>query len=180
MSTVIPGERIEPAELSAAEVRVLEAIDEQALVQDLVELIRMPSVTGTDAESDLQHRQAGAAERPRVRGRRLEAGPRALAAMPEHPGTESSRSEGYGVVGVLGPARAVPALVLQGHVDVVPTGDLGKWDDRNPFSGDIRGGAIRGRGRVRHEGRGRGEHGRRPRAGRVRRARWSGRSRCTP
>ncbi|HEY8318802.1 MAG TPA: ArgE/DapE family deacylase [Amnibacterium sp.] len=146
MSTVIPGRRIESAELSAAELRVLDAIDEQALVQDLVETIRIPSVTGSDGESDLQHRQAG-----RLRGLGFEVDAwkldlAALAVMPDHPGTESLRSEGYGVVGVLGARDAVPALVLQGHVDVVPTGDLGKWDDRNPFSGDIRGGSIRGRG----------------------------------
>ena len=40
------------AELTRAELSVLDTIDEQALVDDLVELIRVPSVTGTDAESD--------------------------------------------------------------------------------------------------------------------------------
>ena len=41
--------------LSPAELRVLEAIDEAAVVQDLVDLIQIPSVTGSDAESDAQH-----------------------------------------------------------------------------------------------------------------------------
>ena len=39
--------------------------------------------------------------------------------------------------------------MLQGHVDVVPTGDLAKWADADPFSADIRGagrGYLHGRG----------------------------------
>ena len=43
------------ADLSAAERRVLDAIDETELVATLVKLVRTPSVTGTDAEADLQH-----------------------------------------------------------------------------------------------------------------------------
>ncbi|EYR62881.1 peptidase M20, partial [Actinotalea ferrariae CF5-4] len=39
-----------------------------------------------------------------------------------------------------------PALVLQSHVDVVPTGDLDRWVDRDPWSGVIRDGAVHGRG----------------------------------
>jgi acetylornithine deacetylase len=37
-------------------------------------------------------------------------------------------------------------LVLQGHVDVVPTGDLEKWVDRDPWSGAIHDGVVHGRG----------------------------------
>ena len=44
------------------ESRVLASIDEDALVSSLVELIRVPSITGTDAESELQHSQARALE----------------------------------------------------------------------------------------------------------------------
>jgi acetylornithine deacetylase len=42
--------------------------------------------------------------------------------------------------------EGVPALVLQGHVDVVPTGDLAKWPGRDPFSGTISGNTLHGRG----------------------------------
>ncbi|MER7499840.1 hypothetical protein AB0L05_23930 [Nonomuraea pusilla] len=41
-----------------AEARVLNAIDEAETVNLLAEAVRVPSVTGTDAESDLQHRFA--------------------------------------------------------------------------------------------------------------------------
>jgi acetylornithine deacetylase len=131
--------------MSAAEARVLDAIDEQALVDDLVDMIRVPSVTGTDAESDLQHQHADrlAALGFDVDSWQLDLA--ALAAREDHPGTEAPRTEGYGVVGVLGPAGE-PALVLQAHVDVVPTGDPATWIDGDAWSGSIRGGAVHGRG----------------------------------
>jgi acetylornithine deacetylase len=125
--------------------RVLDALDQRALVEELVALIRVPSVTGTDAESDLQFRHAGrlAALGFDVDTWKLDL--EALDAHPDHPGTEAARTEGYGVVGTLGPA-GVPALVLQGHADVVPHGDLAQWADRDPWSGAIRGDVVHGRG----------------------------------
>ncbi|HEU4677046.1 MAG TPA: ArgE/DapE family deacylase [Motilibacteraceae bacterium] len=134
-----------PDQLTRADLAVLDAIDEQALVNDLVGLVQVPSVTGTDAESDLQHRHATALSALDYRVDLWELDLAGLAAHPGFPGTEAPRAEGYGVVGVWGP-EGVPALVLQGHVDVVPTGDLGNWLDRNPWSGAIRGNAVHGRG----------------------------------
>jgi acetylornithine deacetylase len=131
--------------LSRAERDVLDVIDEQALVDELVELIRVPSVTGSDAESDLQHRHARQLEALGFDVDSWKIDLDQLAARPDHPGTEVPRTEGYGVVGVLGPP-GVPVLVLQGHVDVVPTGDLDKWPQRDPWSGSVGGGAIHGRG----------------------------------
>lgn len=133
------------SELSGAERRVLASIDESALVQELIDLIRVPSVTGTDAESDLQHRFE-----VQLHGLGFEVDAwkldlQALEAHPDYPGTEAPRSEGYGVVGSIGPT-GTPALVLQSHVDVVPTGDLDKWVDRDPFSGSVRDGIVHGRG----------------------------------
>lgn len=132
-------------ELTCTEAHVLDALDEQALVSDLVTMIGIPSVTGSDAESELQdwHARRLCALGFDVDLWKLDLG--ALAARPDFPGTEASRVEGYGVVGVLGPAGA-PALVLQGHVDVVPTGDLDNWRHRNPWSGAIEDGAVHGRG----------------------------------
>lgn len=91
-------------ELSRAELRVLDAIDEQTLVSELVNLIRVPSVTGSDAESELQYWHAGqlAALGFDVDTWKLDLGE--LASHPAYPGTEAPRTEGYGVVGVLGPA----------------------------------------------------------------------------
>lgn len=137
-------------DLTATQRRVLDAIDEQETVRHLVDLIRTPSVTGADAESDLQHRLARELTELGCDVDLWRLDLDALAADPHHPGTEAERTEGWGVVGVLGPTRTdtddTPALVLQGHSDVVPTGDLDRWPDRDPWSGAIRDGAVHGRG----------------------------------
>lgn len=132
-------------ELSVAERRVLEAIDEQVLVDELIDMIRVPSITGTDAESELQHRHSSQLTALGFRVDAWQLDLDGLAAHPDHPGTEARRSEGFGLAAAVGP-EGTPALVLQGHVDVVPTGDLDKWVDRDPFSGVIRDGAVHGRG----------------------------------
>lgn len=134
-----------PAELAAAELRVLDAIDEDALVAELVDLIRVPSITGTDGESDLQHRHAGQLAELGFAVDAWKLDLAELMAHPDYPGTEAARTEGYGVVGNLGPDGPA-ALVLQAHVDVVPTGDIEKWVNRDPWSGSIVDGAVHGRG----------------------------------
>ena len=131
--------------LTRPEARVLAAIDEQHLVDDVVALIRTPSLTGSDAESELQHWHARELSRLGFDVDTWKLDLAELAAHPDHPGGEAPRLEGYGAVGVLGPA-GVPELVLQGHVDVVPTGDLDNWEDRDPWSGAIKGDTVHGRG----------------------------------
>jgi acetylornithine deacetylase len=126
------------------EARVLDTLNEQALVDELRQLVRLPTVTGTDAESDLQHTLAA---RYGSWGLDVDAWKLdldALRADPRYPGTEAERTEGYGLVAQTAPGT--PALVLQGHVDVVPVGDLAKWPDRDPYSAAIRGDVLYGRG----------------------------------
>lgn len=130
--------------LSPAQIRVLDAIDERAVVDDIVSLVRVPSVTGTAAESELQH----------LMGRRLaELGMDVdlwqldldeLRRDPEFPGLEAERTEGYGLVATSG--EGLPALILQGHADVVPIGDPAAWAGDEPFGGAIRGDSVVGRG----------------------------------
>ena len=43
--------------------------------------------------------------------------------------------------------KEAPTLILNGHLDVVPAGDLDRWSF-HPFAGDVQGGFIRGRGSV--------------------------------
>lgn len=132
--------------LTDVEAHALSFLDETALVADLVELIRIPSVTGTDAESDLQHRQSTqlAAFGLAVDTWKLDLA--ALRADPRFPGTEADRVEGYGVVATSGDGDGTPALVLEGHVDVVPLGDLDRWGTNDPFGGRIDGDVVHGRG----------------------------------
>lgn len=135
--------------LTAAHRRVLDAIDTAALVEHVVRLVRVPSVTGTDPESELQHEMADQLSELGMDVDLWKLDLDELAADPDYPGVEADRSEGYGVVGVAaGADEREPALILQGHIDVVPVGDIGKWGADGPFSGEIRGDAILGRGTV--------------------------------
>ena len=45
-------------DLSDLELRALAFVDERELVRDLLDLVAVPSISGHDAESDLQHRVA--------------------------------------------------------------------------------------------------------------------------
>ncbi len=101
------------ADLTAAERRVLEAVDEDELVETLVELVRVPSVTGTDAEAELQHTMARWYEEAGLEVDLWSLDLEGLRADPEFPGTEAPRLEGYGVVGT-GRARAVRASSCKG------------------------------------------------------------------
>jgi acetylornithine deacetylase len=131
--------------ISAVEARVLDAIDDAVTVSLLAEAVRVPSVTGTDAESELQHwcaRLLTEADLD-VDIWKLDLG--TLKEMAGFPGTEAPRVEGYGVVGVT-EGEGEPALILQGHVDVVPTGDPANWQGNDPFTPRITGDVLHGRG----------------------------------
>jgi len=95
-------------ELTAAEARILDALDVPLMVASLVELVRVPSVTGTDAESELQHRQAGSLADLGFDVDEWKLDLDALRADPAFPGTEAPRTEGYGVAATYG--EGAPAL----------------------------------------------------------------------
>ncbi|MEP6629580.1 MAG: M20/M25/M40 family metallo-hydrolase [Lapillicoccus sp.] len=141
-----PAERAGTA-LTTAERRILDALDEQAMTALLVDLVRVPSVTGSDAESSLQHDLGRLliAEGLDVDAWAVDL--EALRADPQFPGSEAERTEAYGLVGVL-PGRSAPdepALVLQGHVDVVPVGDRTAWA-HDPYGASVVGRVLHGRG----------------------------------
>ncbi|WP_222706646.1 hypothetical protein [Lacisediminihabitans profunda] len=83
-------------ELTPIESRVLDSFDEQTLVDTLVALIRVPSVTGTDAESELQHAQATLLEQSGLDVDAWKFDLDELRADPGFPGEETGRTEGYG------------------------------------------------------------------------------------
>lgn len=130
-------------DLSDVELRALAFVDERELVRDLVDLIAVPSVSGSDAESDVQHLLA-----KQLRELDLDLDlwqldlPR-LTSDPAFPGWEAVRTEAWGLVASSGPGE--PELVLQGHVDVVPSGDLAQWRT-DPFTGTVEGRTVHGRG----------------------------------
>ena len=130
---------------SAAERRVLDHLDEDALVESLAELVRIPSLGGSDAEVEIQDVCAGWLRDLDTDVDRWDIDLEDLAADPWFPGAEVTRDQAVGVVGTTA-GEGMPGLVLQGHLDVVPAGDPENWLGIEPFSADIRDGALYGRG----------------------------------
>jgi acetylornithine deacetylase len=119
---------------------VVEAVAAQAddTVEALRELVRTPSVTGGET--------AAQAVMLRQIGLDVEVYTPTRTEVQDHP---SFSDDGLPlgdrpvVVGRTGPS--VPTVVLNGHVDVVPTGDARRWRD-DPWSAKVRDGAVWGRG----------------------------------
>ncbi|MCI4066055.1 ArgE/DapE family deacylase [Micromonospora sp. R77] len=123
----------------------MEAIDDTEAVNLLAEAVRIPSITGTAAESEMQHWCARLLIEADLDVDLWQLDLVGLQGMDGFPGTEAPRTEGYGLVGVIGD-EGPPALVLQGHVDVVPTGDLARWEGNDPFTPRLTGDTLHGRG----------------------------------
>ncbi|MFC7485951.1 ArgE/DapE family deacylase [Knoellia sp. CPCC 206453] len=134
---------IQPVDLSDAERRALDTIDLDEIRSELVSLIGIPSVSGSDAECEIQHALARRLDECGLDVDLWQADLGALRADPDFPGEEVERSEAWGLVASSGPG--VPALVLQGHVDVVPPGDLAKWSG-DPYAARFAGTRVHGRG----------------------------------
>ena len=124
---------------------VLEHLDENALVEDLGELVRLPSVAGSEAEVEVQDMCAEILRSQAVAVDRWDIDLAELQEDPWFPGSEAHRDRAVGVVGATA-GEGVPALVLQGHLDVVPPGDPETWQGADPFSAAVRDGALHGRG----------------------------------
>ncbi|MEU3282662.1 ArgE/DapE family deacylase [Streptomyces antibioticus] len=131
--------------LGDEEAAVLAAVDEAAVGRTLLELVAIPSVTGSPAESELQHRLAGRLERLGLDVDLWSMDLPALLADPGFPGMEVAREEAWGLVGHTDGGADGPTLILQGHVDVVPPGDLAAWQG-DPFVPRVTGDVVHGRG----------------------------------
>src|SRR5688500_4890918 len=83
-------------QITRAEAKVLDAIDEDALVDTLVMMIQIPSVTGTEAESYMQSWTARHLTEIGFNVDHWKLDLDMLAAHPDYPGTEAPRTEGYG------------------------------------------------------------------------------------
>ncbi|MFI0467834.1 ArgE/DapE family deacylase [Saccharopolyspora sp. 5N102] len=130
---------------SDLERRVLDAVDVNGILDDLRELVAIPSVGGTSGEHDAQQWCAdklGSLEH-RVDHWRIDVP--ALAEEPGFPGQEADRDVAYGCVGVHGDGPE-PALIFCGHTDVVPPGDLDRWPNRDPYALRVANGIAAGRG----------------------------------
>ena len=115
------------------------------MLRELSDLIRVPSVSGTDAECDVQHHVARLLETGGMEVDRWEIDLDDVCRRDDFPGMEVDRAEAWGVVGRLPGSGDGATLMLDGHVDVVPTGDREAWSAA-PFDGRVSATAVHGRG----------------------------------
>jgi len=121
----------------------LDYVDAGAIARDVRRIVRVPSITGSERAAAAEvvaiaHALGLAAEL-------VEFDLAATRAAPGYPGEEAPRSELVGAIVTLpGADPTAPRLALNGHVDVVHPG--GEAWQRDPWSGDIDGGLVHGRG----------------------------------
>jgi acetylornithine deacetylase len=109
----------------------------------LQELVRVPSVTGDEGEVQKVIERAF-----RERGLDVdvwEATPEEVSPYREHVGEQSGYEDRPNVVGVRSGGGGGRSLLLNAHVDTVAGGDASAWDF-DPFSGEVEGDLLYGRG----------------------------------
>ena len=117
-------------------------IDRERLIADLRALVRIPSITGSEEAVS-----TWAADALRDLGMIVEVLDPDLAAVradPAWPGQEMPRTSLPVVIGRVGRTGG-RRVILSGHLDVVPPGDPATWTV-DPWAGEIRDGALYGRG----------------------------------
>jgi acetylornithine deacetylase len=126
---------------------VLNAVDGmQAQMMQLVgDVVRIPSISGTDAENDAQAFAADVFARSGFEVDHWWIDLDALRSDPDFPGMEVERSEAWGLVGRRRGTGDGATLMINGHIDVVPIGDPDAWDAQ-PFAAETRGSRLFGRG----------------------------------
>ena len=118
------------------------AVDPGRIQSDLAGLVRIASVTGHEEEVQLEIvRLLEGADIP---VERITPTPQEAAADPDWPGAEMPRASLPIVLGRLGRPGGRRVLLV-GHVDVVPPGDLATWTV-HPWGGAVRDNLLYGRG----------------------------------
>lgn len=127
--------------------QVLNAIEalREPMLAELATVVRIPSVGGTDAENDAQHYIAGRLGEAGLEVDHWQLDLADLTSRDDFPGMEVDRREAWGVVARLPGTGDGASLMLNGHIDVVPTGDADAWVDP-PFAAEVRDGLMFGRG----------------------------------
>lgn len=107
-------------------------VDAYRAIDDLTALLEIPSVSGSEAEVEVQ---AWLAQRWRDEGLevdRWDIDLPAITADPDFPGMEVDRRNALGVTATLRGTGGGATLLLDGHTDVVPPGDVDAWSG-DPF-----------------------------------------------
>ncbi|WP_344202324.1 ArgE/DapE family deacylase [Aeromicrobium alkaliterrae] len=106
-------------------------IDVDLIRRDLAQLVSIDSVGGSEGEVMAQRWSAATLQGLGLDVDLWRLDLDELRADPDFPGEEVEREEAWGCVGVSGPGT--PALVLNGHLDVVPSGDPESWTGADPW-----------------------------------------------
>ena len=127
---------------------MLEYIDSHAgeIVAALADLVRLPSVSGTDEENTIQDVLAGQLGEMGLAVDHWQIPLAETLGAADFPGVEVDRREAWGLVGRLPGHGDGPSLMLNTHVDVVPPGELDTWNGAAPFSGSVDSSTVYGRG----------------------------------
>ncbi len=123
------------------EQRVLDAIDMDGMLAYLCDLVAVRSLSGNESAAQ----EHVAAQMAKI-GLNVDQWELDFKALSEHPAfcVEVERAHGLGVVGAMGEGKG-RSLILNGHVDVVPAGDLSNWT-YPAWEGTIADGRVYGRG----------------------------------
>ncbi len=123
------------------ETRALAAVDAAAIMEDLRELVAFRSLGG--AEGPIQEHMAA---RMDAMGMQVDRWAIDMDRLRQHPAytADIERDEAIGVVGEMGTGDG-PTLILNGHVDVVPAGELARWTVP-PWAATVADGRVYGRG----------------------------------
>lgn len=128
--------------MNPTEQRVLDAIDFNGMLDYLGQLVAIKSLSGHETPAQ----ESVAAQMKRI-GLATDVWELDFAALQRHPAysAEVERAHGLGVVGTLGQNRGGRDLILNGHVDVVPSGDESNWA-YPPWQTTLANGNVYGRG----------------------------------
>lgn len=121
--------------------RVLDAIDIDGMLAYLCELVAVRSLSGQETAAQ----EHVAAQMARI-GLDVDVWELDFEALSQHPAycVEVERAHGLGVVGSMGEGNG-RSLIFNGHVDVVPPGELANWS-YPPWEGTLANGRVYGRG----------------------------------
>ncbi|CAN5900595.1 ArgE/DapE family deacylase [soil metagenome] len=130
-----------PGELTAVERAVVDAVSADALLDLVGALVAVPTLSGDETAG-----QQLVAARLATAGMDVDTWDIDMSTLARHPwySAEVDRGAALGVVGHIGAGRG-RSLLLDGHIDVVPTGDPDDWTSP-PFVATVRSGRVYGRG----------------------------------
>lgn len=104
-----------------------------AIIEDLTALLRVASMGGSAAEQQGQELMAHLLREAGLEVHTWDMDLATVTTNPNFPGQEVERDRGLGVLGIWRGTGDKPALLINGHTDVVPPGDLNSWSG-DPFS----------------------------------------------